>query len=151
AIGNHEFDYGPVGPAVTAHAPGDDVFGALKARMAQAKFPMLSANIYEHDSKLRPDWLPGDGTLVIERKGIKIGIVGLNTPQTPQTTMPINVASLRFAPLAPEALTAAKRLREKGADVVIAVMHAGGKCAHLEDPNDTSSCDTQSAEVFNML
>src|ERR1051325_2869885 len=29
AIGNHEFDYGPIGPAVIA-APGDDPRGALK-------------------------------------------------------------------------------------------------------------------------
>ncbi|MBL8954304.1 MAG: bifunctional metallophosphatase/5'-nucleotidase [Myxococcaceae bacterium] len=151
AIGNHEFDYGPVGPHVTVHGPEDDVFGVLKARLAQAKFPLLSANIYEHDSKMRPDWLPGDGTLIIERKGVKIGLVGLTTPQTPQTTMPINVASLRFAPLAPEALTAANRLREKGAQVVIAIMHAGGKCGSVSDPNDTSSCDVESAEVFTML
>jgi 5'-nucleotidase len=150
AIGNHEFDFGPVGPHVTA-APGEDVFGVLKARMAQAKFPLLSANIYEHDSSGRPDWLPGDGTLMLTRRGVKIGIVGLTTPQTPQTTLPINVASLRFAPLAPEALTAAKRLREKGAEVVIAVMHAGGKCAKWDDAHDPSSCDTQAGEVFTML
>ncbi len=151
AIGNHEFDFGPVGPHVTVHDPEEDVFGVLKARIAQAKFPLLSANIYEGDSKLRPEWLPGDGTLILERKGIKIGLVGLTTPQTPQTTMPINVASLRFAPLAPEAETAAHRLREKGAAVVIAVMHAGGKCGQVTDPYDTSSCDIESAEVFTML
>ncbi|MBK7862807.1 MAG: bifunctional metallophosphatase/5'-nucleotidase [Archangiaceae bacterium] len=150
AIGNHEFDFGPVGPHVTAQ-DGEDVFGVLKARMAQAKFPMLSANIYEHDSKARPEWLPGDGTAIFERHGVKIGVIGLTTPQTPQTTLPINVASLRFAPLAPEALTAANRLREKGAQVVIAVMHAGGKCARWDDAKDTSSCDTSQAEVFTML
>src|SRR4051812_25517663 len=150
AIGNHEFDFGPVGPHVTAQA-GEDVFGVLKARLAQARFPLLSANIYEHDSKERPDWLPGDGTLLLERHGVKIGIVGLTTPQTPQTTLPINVATLRFAPLAPEALTASKRLREKGAQLVIAVMHAGGKCAKWDDPKDTSSCDIAQGEVFTML
>lgn len=150
AIGNHEFDFGPIGPHVTA-GDGEDVFGVLKARLAQAKFPLLSANIYEHDSKERPAWLPGDGTLLLERRGVKLGVVGLTTPQTPQTTLPINVASLRFAPLAPEALTAAKRLREKGAQVVVAVMHAGGKCGTWDDPLDTSSCDTAAGEVFTML
>ncbi len=150
AVGNHEFDYGPVGVHVTA-APGEDVFGALKARIAQAHFPLLSANIYEKATGLRPAWLPGDGTLIIERKGVKIGIVGLTTPQTPSTTLPINVESLRFAPLAPEAIAAAKSLRERGANLVIAVMHAGGKCTKWNDPHDTSSCDTDSGEVFQML
>jgi 5'-nucleotidase len=151
AIGNHEFDYGPVGPHVIAEQPGEDVFGALKARIAQAHFPLLSVNIYDKATDKRPDWLPGDGTALIERKGVKVGIIGLTTPQTPVTTLPINVASLRFGPLAPEAEAAAKRLREKGAEVVVAVMHAGGKCAKWNDPHDVSTCDVPDGEVFAML
>ena len=44
AIGNHEFDYGPVGPDETAQKPGEDPRGALKARAASARFPFLAAN-----------------------------------------------------------------------------------------------------------
>lgn len=150
AIGNHEFDYGPVGTPTLA-GPGMDPFGALKARIAQAKFPLLSTNIYESNSRLRPSWLPGDGTVIIERKGIKIGILGLTTPQTPTTTLPINVATLRFAALGPEALTSARRLRERGAEVVIAVVHAGGRCQETKDPEDLHSCDTETGEVFEMM
>lgn len=151
AIGNHEFDYGPAGPQTHASSPGMDPFGALKARIAQAKFPLLSTNIYESNSRLRPSWLPGDGTVIVERRGIKVGILGLTTPQTPTTTLPINVASLRFAALGPEALTSAKRLRERGADLVIAVVHAGGRCAETKDPTDLHTCDTETGEVFEML
>src|SRR5207249_1499495 len=32
ALGIHEFDFGPVGPAVTAKNPGEDPRGALRAR-----------------------------------------------------------------------------------------------------------------------
>ena len=150
AIGNHEFDYGPVG-AVSAAQIGMDAFGALRARIVQAKFPLLSTNIYEASSGLRPAWLPGDGTTIIERKGVKIGILGLTTPQTPTTTLPINVASLKFKALTAEAMTAAKRLRAAGADLVIAAIHAGGKCIDNEHHHDTSSCDTESGEVFEMM
>src|SRR5260370_23959599 len=38
SLGNHEFDYGPVGPVSVANAPGLDPFGALKERMKQAHF-----------------------------------------------------------------------------------------------------------------
>ncbi len=151
AIGNHEFDYGPVGPQTHASDPSMDSFGALKARMSQAKFPLLSTNIYESNSRLRPSWLPGDGTVMIERKGIKIGILGLTTPQTPTTTLPLNVATLRFASLGPEALGSAKRLRERGADLVIAVVHAGGRCSDSKDPSDLHTCDTETGEVFEMM
>src|SRR5262249_54013827 len=33
AVGNHEFDYGPAGPATTPQSPQDDPRGALKARI----------------------------------------------------------------------------------------------------------------------
>jgi 5'-nucleotidase len=151
AVGNHEFDYGPVGPESHPTTPAQDPFGALKARIAQARFPLLSTNIYEAKSRLRPAWLPGDGTIIIERKGVRIGIIGLTTPQTPTTTLPINVATLRFASLGPEALSAAKSLRERGADVVIAVVHAGGRCAESKDPSDLQTCDTETGEIFEMM
>lgn len=150
AIGNHEFDYGPVGPASVASEPGMDPFGALKARIAQAKFPLLAANIYEAASGDRPGWVGNDGTLMLEMKGLTIGIFGLITPQTPQTTNPLNVATLRFGSLAPEAFSAAKALRRRGADIVIAVTHAGGKCGSHENPRDTSSCGSRE-EIFEMF
>lgn len=151
AIGNHEFDYGPVGPVSAATQPSMDPFGALKARIAQAKFPLLSTNIYEADTGLRPAWLHTDGSLIVERRGVKVGIFGLTTPQTPTVTLPINVASLRFGALATEALTAAKRLREAGADVVVSVVHAGGRCEDSSHAEDSSSCDLDSGEVFEMM
>ena len=150
ALGNHEFDYGPEGAFSIASHPGDDPFGALKARIAQAKFPVLSTNIYDAESGARPEWLPGEGLTIIERKGVKIGVFGLTTPQTPSVTLPVNVASLRFGSLAPEALTASKRLREQGVDVVVAIVHAGAKCAKWDDPTDLASCD-MTGEVFEML
>jgi 5'-nucleotidase len=150
ALGNHEFDYGPEGAFSIASHPGDDPFGALKARIAQAKFPVLSTNIYDAETGARPEWLPGEGMTMIERKGVKIGVFGLTTPQTPSVTLPVNVASLRFGSLAPEALTASKRLREQGADIVVGIVHAGAKCSKWDDPTDLSSCD-MSGEVFEML
>lgn len=151
AVGNHEFDYGPEGPISVATKPGLDPFGALKARIEQAKFPLLSTNIYEAETGHRPSWLKGDGEVIVERHGVKIGLFGLTTPQTPTTTVPVNVSSLRFGSLAPEAMTAARHLRDEGADVVIALVHAGGKCASTSNPKDLSSCDTGSGEVFEML
>ncbi|HZI16172.1 MAG TPA: bifunctional metallophosphatase/5'-nucleotidase, partial [Myxococcus sp.] len=90
AIGNHEFDYGPVGPASTATRPGEDPLGALKARIRQAKFPLLSVNIREAATGKRPAWLGGDGTHLVTLKGVKVGLMGLTTESTPDTTHPVN-------------------------------------------------------------
>jgi 5'-nucleotidase len=151
AIGNHEFDYGPVGPISAATQATMDPFGALKARISQAKFPLLSTNIYETATGFRPTWLPSDGTVIVQRHGLKIGIVGLTTPQTPTVTLPINVQTLKFRPLASEALAAATRLREKGVDLVVGVVHAGGKCGDCSNMHDVSSCDVDAGEVFEMM
>jgi 5'-nucleotidase len=150
AIGNHEFDYGPVGP-VSATTAGKDPFGALKERIKQARFPLLATNIYEADTGLRPTWLTNDGTALIEVKGVKVGLVGVVTPATPRTTNPVNVGSLRFGSLAPEVTDGAKRLRAKGAELVIAIVHGGGKCSAWDNPKDLSSCDLRNGEVFEML
>lgn len=151
AIGNHEFDYGPVGPVSVATQAGMDPFGALKARLAQARFPLLATNIYDANTGERPAWLKNDGTVMLQRKGLKIGVLGLVTPSTPYTTNPMNVATLRFGSLVPETISAAQRLREQGANVVIVIAHAGGRCADGHDPHDLSSCDTRDGEIFDLL
>ncbi len=150
AIGNHEFDYGPVGPGPVATRPDEDPLGALKARVAQAKFPFLSANVREQDGR-HPAWLGNDGTTVVTVKGVKVGLLGLSTLQTPQTTHPVNVASLKFESLADAAKEAARSLREQGAEVVVAVAHAGGKCADLANPRDTSGCVKDDGEIYAVL
>ena len=149
AVGNHEFDYGPVGPAVVPTTSSEDPVGALKARIAQAHFPFLAANVVDADTGLAPAWL-GSGTAMRDVGGIRVGIIGLATPETPRTTNPINVAGLRFLPLAPAAKAAAERLRAQGAEVVVVVAHAGGRCDDLRDPNDGTHCHP-GEEIFAML
>jgi 5'-nucleotidase len=149
-IGNHEFDYGPVG-SVSAVTPGLDPFGALRERVVQAHFPLLSANMYQALDGARPSWLPSNGTSIIERHGLKIGLVGLTTPTTPSVTLAVNVATLRFGELAAEARAASASLRAQGADVVVALVHAGGKCGDVSHAEDLSSCDTDSGEIFEMM
>ncbi|NTX59674.1 5'-nucleotidase C-terminal domain-containing protein [Myxococcus sp. CA051A] len=150
ALGNHEFDYGPVGPRSVA-LDGDDPFGALKARIAQARFPVLGVNVTDSQTGAIPTWLGNEGMRLVERRGVRIGILGLATPHTPQVTNPVNVASLRFAPLAQSALAAAQALRARGAEVVVAVAHAGAVCKRQDDPRDASSCDRGDSEIVELL
>jgi 5'-nucleotidase len=151
AVGNHEFDYGPVGPSPVPRTPEDDPLGALKQRIQQARFPLLSANTREAATGQRPAWLGNDGTHLVTVKDVKVGIVGLTTPSTPETTNPTNVASLRFEPLTPAILEGARSLRERGAEVVLGVAHAGGRCPKLDNPRDLSSCELSNGEIYAAL
>src|SRR5688500_5985431 len=94
AVGNHEFDYGPLGEDVVARKPGDDALGALKRNTELAMFPFLSANMVEKSTGKVPDW--ARPYTIVQRGGARIGIIGLSTPDTPNVTMSANVVTLNF-------------------------------------------------------
>lgn len=142
AVGNHEFDFGPVGPRETVGDAGDDPRGALLARALEAPFPILSANLVRDGSNevfaLGPR---GGPSVVIERAGLRIGIIGGSTESTPHTTIAANLHGLHMLPLGETLAREAERLRASGVDLVFVAMHAGGKCRSFDDPDDTSSCE----------
>jgi 5'-nucleotidase len=150
AIGNHEFDYGPVGPAVTAQSVEDDPRGALKARVSEAKFPFLVTNILDEKSGARIQWPNMPPSTMVEVAGVMVGIVGASTEQTPYTTMPANFVGLKMSPPAQAIADGAKELRARGAQVVVVVAHIGSQCKDVEHPNDTASCD-KSEELFRVI
>lgn len=150
AVGNHEFDFGPAGPAPSPVNPGDDPRGALKARAAQAHFPFLAANILDHATGKPVAWPHVQPSTIINAAGIRIGIVGVVTAATPHSSLPANVAGLDFLPLAPIIAREACKLRARGATVVIAVAHEGGACRSFADPDKLDSCDA-SSEIFSIV
>ncbi len=100
-VGNHEFDFGPK---------------VLKERMAQARFPMLGANVKGFPA-LKP-------YIMKNLQGVRIAIIGVVTPETPVVTHPRNVAGLTFS--TPESAVR-KYLQElKGrADIIVVLSHCG--------------------------
>jgi 2',3'-cyclic-nucleotide 2'-phosphodiesterase (5'-nucleotidase family) len=150
AIGNHEFDYGPEGPAVIATGPGDDPRGAIKARAREARFPFLASNIVDNATGSRILWPNMPGSTMVEVAGVKIGIIGVSTEATPYTTMPANFTGLRIAPPAQAIADHATALRSQGAKLIIATMHIGTNCKQFDQPDDSSSCDRRE-ELFHLL
>lgn len=139
-IGNHEFDYGPVGPAATVQKPGDDPRGALKARAAEAHFPFLSANIIESSTGLPVSWPNVKPSMTVDAAGMKVGIIGIATAETLSVTMRANTIGLSISPLSTTIAREATRLRSAGARVIIVTAHAGGSCTKFDRPTDLSSC-----------
>jgi len=147
AIGNHEFDFGPAGPAPSPVGPEDDPRGALKARAVEANFPLLAANVVDRKTGRQVAWPNFKAATLIDAAGIKVGLVGAVTTATPRTSLPANVAGLEFLPLAKTIAREAHGLRARGAKVVIAIVHEGGACTDFANPDKLDSCDAKS-EVF---
>ena len=121
ALGNHEFDYGA------------DV---TQKRIKEAKFPVMSANIYV-DATGKP--FASKTRTILKRGDIKIGVFGLTTPSTVTTSNPLSVRGLTF--LSQEDLyKAAQRevdaLKKDGVDLVVAVGHLGSKPDVAGDRSD---------------
>ncbi len=141
AVGNHEFDYGPVGPDSIARTANEDPLGALKKNAKAAKFPFLSANLTEKSTGKTPSW--AKRYTMVEANGVKVGIIGLSTPDTPAVTMSANVATLNFGDPVAATVTAAKELRAAGASAIVVIAHMGGRCKVIDlNPEDSSSCET---------
>jgi 5'-nucleotidase len=150
AVGNHEFDYGPVGPEVTIKSPSEDPRGALEARLAEAKFPFLAANITDSATSALPTWPNIHASTLVEVAGIKVGIIGASTESTPYTTMPQNFKGLAVSPAAPAIEREAKALRARGAQVIVVTAHIGSECKEFDHPDDVATCDRK-AELFAVL
>jgi 2',3'-cyclic-nucleotide 2'-phosphodiesterase (5'-nucleotidase family) len=105
AIGNHEYNYG---------------VPYLERAVAQARFPMLSANTWKPDGthKFRP-WT------IIERQGVKIGIVGATTPGVMVWDAENVRGRVRLTDIVPAVRTAVDEVRGAGASVVIVSVHSG--------------------------
>jgi 2',3'-cyclic-nucleotide 2'-phosphodiesterase/3'-nucleotidase/5'-nucleotidase len=110
AIGNHDFDWGT---------------DTLRARMKQAHYAMLAANVHFSDGSNVP-WIRAD--TIVDRGGVKIGVIGIATPLTPSTTKASNVVGLRFDDPVATVNGHAKALRARGADLIVVVEHDGAFC-----------------------
>jgi 5'-nucleotidase len=149
AIGNHEFDFGPVGPEVMARSDADDPRGALKARAVAADFPFLAANLIDEASDAPVNWPNVRPSHNVEVAGITVGIIGVTSDNTLQSTLSANVVGLRIAALAGTIRTEAEKLKVSGADLIVVAAHAGGDCVEFDNPRDLTSCKPDT-EIFRV-
>lgn len=130
AVGNHEFDFGPVGYTMLTAAPdaGDSgpqgKRGALRARMTSASFPFLSANIHLKTGAT-PAWPDFAASTHVHRDGFDVGVVGYTTTETEVTTSHANIDDLDFVSNAGASVaTEIRKLRASGASPVVLLAHA---------------------------
>jgi 2',3'-cyclic-nucleotide 2'-phosphodiesterase (5'-nucleotidase family) len=106
AVGNHDFNYG---------------VPYLERNMRQARFPILAANARRADrTRALPAWT------MIERAGVKVGIVGATTPGSMVWDRDnLRAARVTLGDIVPAVRLAVDSARGAGADVVVVTMHSG--------------------------
>lgn len=112
AVGNHEFDQG---------------FGDLTGRVdGLADFPYLGANVYQRGTTTPA--LPEYAVRTVS--GLRVGIIGAVTPETPSLVTPTGVSGLDFGDPVAAVNRVADRLTDGSeangeADVLVAEYHEG--------------------------
>lgn len=107
-IGNHEFDYS---------------YPSLVEQMGKRDFPVVCCNVFEKSSgRLVPFAVP---YLVFSHQGKKIGVIGIDSPETATISFEKNVKDVIFADPLPLVPPLVKKLRSAGVDFVILLSHLG--------------------------
>jgi 2',3'-cyclic-nucleotide 2'-phosphodiesterase (5'-nucleotidase family) len=126
ALGNHDLDW------------GRDVF---RQRRAEQHYAVLSANTRYDDG--RPvEWVRSD--TIIRRGPFVVGVIGIMTMEAPISIAAVNIVGLRFIDPAPVVDSLARSLRRRGANVIVLLAHAGGRC----DPKVPTPCH---GEIFDVV
>lgn len=108
-IGNHELDWG---------------LKILQQRAGQARFPWLSANIAIKNSGSP---LPGcQAYTILEKNGLKIGVIGLSTEQTRAHVHPRHLEGLKVTEPGTAYQAMLPKLRAQGVDIIVVLAHVGG-------------------------
>lgn len=107
AVGNHEFNFG---------------LDVLRRAETEAEFPFLSANTIDEATE-KPAFTPYK---VLPLDGVRIGVLGLTTPNIPHWERPENYHGLRFEAMGEAARRWVPVLREEeGCDLVVVLAHTG--------------------------
>jgi 5'-nucleotidase len=100
---------------------------------------MLSANL-EATLHTLPEWQNLSRSVLVEIAGVKVGLIGALTEETPSIVLAAFFAGLGVKPLAAAVTDEARKLRLAGARLVVLVAHAGGVCRSFDDPRDLTKC-----------
>ncbi len=119
-LGNHEFDYG---------------YTQVKENLKDAKFEVICANILEDGKEVFEPW-----TIYKTSSGLKIGFLGLVTPETKTKSRPSNTAGLTFLAGKDLAECAQKHIhsmQEQNTDLIIGLCHLGVSTESITEGNSS--------------
>ena len=108
AVGNHEFDWG---------------IDRITKWAEDGGFTFVCTNIYDIRTNEPVDW--AEPFSIIEREGVKIGFIGLATPETAYKTLKANVVNYEFRDPVEIITEWVPKVKDAGADIIIALTHLG--------------------------
>jgi 5'-nucleotidase len=148
ALGNHEFDPGPVELLRQQNggcqSPRPAKACKIGPRFGGAKFGWLAQNVT--DSATGKPLLPG--FRIEDVKGVKVGLVGVVLKDTASVAVSTSIAGLSFGDEAEAINRAIPQMRAQGAKVFVALVHEGGS---TDEPFDKADCSELKGAVVDIV
>lgn len=147
AVGNHEFDKGSSELLRLQHGGCKTTNGAQEPNSCQgalvgtpvpfegAQFQWLSANVVT--TATGKPLLPAYG--IKKFKGVRVAFIGMTLKETPAVVTPAGVAGLEFRDEAETVNALIPKLRRKGVNAVVVLVHQGG--FQSTGVSDINGCD----------
>ncbi|MGM0599940.1 MAG: bifunctional metallophosphatase/5'-nucleotidase [Candidatus Rifleibacteriota bacterium] len=107
-LGNHEFDY---------------TYQTLLKQMQHKKFPIVCCNLIEKETQKLASY--AKPYLVFSHKGFKIGVIGIDSPETPSISVEKNIKDLIFLDPVSIVKDLVKNMRMAEVDYIILLSHLG--------------------------
>jgi 2',3'-cyclic-nucleotide 2'-phosphodiesterase/3'-nucleotidase len=108
AVGNHEFDWG---------------IDKITKWAEEGELTFVCTNIYDIRTNKPVDW--AEPFVIIEKEGVKVGFIGLATPETAYKTLKANVVNYEFRDPVEVITEWVPVVKDAGADIIIALTHLG--------------------------
>jgi len=108
AVGNHEFDWG---------------INRINKWAEDGGFSFVCTNIYDKSTNQPVDW--AEPFVIIEKEGVKVGFIGLATPETAYKALKANVENYEFRDPVEVITEWVPKVKDAGADLIIALTHLG--------------------------
>jgi len=122
--GNHEFDWG---------------LDKLTANAELSNVPILNANVQRDGNAAARLLACVKPYRIVTVDGVKVGLIGLNTPGIPTWSRPQLIAGLKFADSVATLKTVVPEVRRAGAQVLVLIVHQGYRDSGDDHANQVSA------------
>jgi len=134
-VGNHEFDHGTAELERLLYGGRHPDGPVLGHDWAGTRIPYVVANVIRRDGQ-RP-LLPS--SVIVDLAGVRIGVVGAVTAETPALVVPERIRDLQFLPELAPINTAVAALRAGGVRTIVLMIHEGLQAPLTPEPAPLST------------
>ncbi|MCY4643261.1 MAG: 5'-nucleotidase C-terminal domain-containing protein [Bacteriovoracales bacterium] len=127
-IGHSDFEFGPIDSKRNVADLHDDPQGQLKRNIVLHKAPYVISNIIDLKTSRLIDWANTRPYIIKEVSGVKVAVIGGISSFAWRSIRTKNLRNLYIKDLSKSLIKYAHHARKKGAEIVVALLHAGGSC-----------------------